>query len=134
MSLNVSKTKYIIVRPRGSKINVNLDEEGVLYNSNEIGEPDDPSMIFKLGRIYNEHPIKNERTYKFLGVYLDEYLSFDTHCGHICNKLAKSNFILSRVKNILPLKSLKTLYSTSHLFTLIYYTVSLSIAAIQKKN
>ena len=54
MSLNESKTKYIIVRPRGSKINVNLDEEGVLYNSKEIGEPEDPYKIFKLGRIHNE--------------------------------------------------------------------------------
>ena len=83
---------------------------GVLYNSNEIGQLDDPSKIFKLGRIFKEHPDINERTYTFLGVYLHEYLSFDTHCNKICNKLAKSNFIISRVKNILPLKSLKTLY------------------------
>ena len=61
-------------------------------------------------RIFNEHPDINERTQKFLGVYLDEYLSFDIHCNKICNKLAKSNFIISRVKNILPPKSLKTLY------------------------
>ena len=68
------------------------------------------TKIFKLGRIYNDHPDKNERTYKFLGVHLDEFLSFDTHCEIISNKLARSNFILSRVKNILPTKSLKTLY------------------------
>ena len=41
---------------------------------------------------------------------VDEYLSFDTHYTLICNKLARSNFIISRVKNILPVKSLKTLY------------------------
>ena len=110
MAVNVSKTKYILFRPRGQKIQVDLDKNGVLYNSNEIGQPVDPNKIFKLGRIFNEHPDPNERTYKFLGVYLDEFLSFDTHCNKICNKLAKSNFIISRVKNILPLKSLKTLY------------------------
>ena len=97
-------------RPKGQKITVNLDENGVLYNSNEIGQPDDPNKIFKLGRIYNDHPCTNERTYKFLGVHLDEFLSFDTHCTIISNKLARSNFIISRVKNILPIKSLKTLY------------------------
>ena len=110
MAVNVNKTKYILFRPRGQKIPVDLDENGVLYNSNEIGQPVDPNKIFKLGRIFNEHPDPNERTYKFLGIYLDEFLSFDTHCNKICNKLAKSNFIISRVKNILPLKSLKTLY------------------------
>ena len=110
MSVNISKTKYILFRPRGQKIPLNLEDNGVLFNSNEIGQPEDPSKIFKLGRIHNEHPDKNERTYKFLGIHLDEFLSFDSHCSLICNKLAKSNFIISRVKNILPTKSLKTLY------------------------
>ena len=120
MSVNVSKTKYILFRPRGQKINLNLEENGIIYNSNEIGGPVNPNKIFKLGRIHNDHPDKAERTYKFLGIHLDEYkflgihldeyLSFDTHCTLICNKLARSNFIISRVKNILPLKSLKTLY------------------------
>ena len=113
MAVNVGKTKYIIFRPKGAKININLDTNGVLYivyNSNEIGKPNDPSKIFKLGRICNENTVKSERTYKFLGIYLDEYLSFDTHCDHICTKLAKSNFIINRVKNILPRHTLKTLY------------------------
>ena len=47
MAVNVSKTKYILFRPRGQKIQVNLEENGVLYNSNEIGQPDDPSNILK---------------------------------------------------------------------------------------
>ena len=41
--------------------------EYVVYNSNEIGLIEDPSKIFKLGRIHNENNDKNERTYKFLG-------------------------------------------------------------------
>ena len=57
MSVNVSKTKYIVFRPcKGhyNYSNINPDEEGVLYNSKEIGEPEDPYKIFKLGRIHNE--------------------------------------------------------------------------------
>ena len=131
MSVNVSKTKYILFRPRGQKILHNLDENGIIYNSNEIGGIDDKSKIFKLGRIHNEHANINERTYKFLGVHLDEYLSFDTHCTIICNKLARSNFIISRVKNILPVKTLKTLY-----FSLIHphllYCLSIFSCTTQK--
>ena len=110
MAVNVSKTKYIIFRPKGSKIAVDLELNGVMYNSNEIGSPNDPDRIFKLGRIHNDHPDKKERTYKFLGILLDEYLSFDAHCDLLCSKLSRSNYIISRVKNILPTKTLKTLY------------------------
>ena len=110
MAANISKTKYIIFRPRGSKINIDLENNGLVYNDNEINVTNDPDKIKKLGRIYNEHPDLNERTYKFLGVYLDEYLSFDAHCTHICNKLSMSNFIINRAKNFLSTKALRTLY------------------------
>ena len=45
--------------------------------------PDDPDNIFKLGRIFNDNPDKRERSYEFLGIYLDKYLSYDTHCNTI---------------------------------------------------
>ena len=110
MAVNVGKTKYIIFRPRGVKIDIDLDKNGIVYNSNEIGCTEDPVNIFKLGRIHNENMDKKERTYKFLGILIDEYLSFDAHCDALCTKLARSNFIISRVKNFLPLVTLKTLY------------------------
>ena len=75
MAVNVNKTKYILFRPRGQKINHNLEENGVLYNSNEIGGPVDPNKIFKLGRIHNDHPDKAVRTYKFLGIHLEGLLA-----------------------------------------------------------
>ena len=61
MAVNVGKTKYILFRPRGQKINHNLEENGIIYNSKEIGGPVDPNKIFKLGRIHNDHPDKAER-------------------------------------------------------------------------
>ena len=110
MAVNVGKTKYIIFRPRGVKIDIDLDKNWIVYNSNEIGCTEDPVNIFKLGRIHNENMDKKERTYKFLGILIDEYLSFDAHCDALCTKLARSNLIISRVKNFLPLVTLKTLY------------------------
>ena len=110
MAVNVSKTKYILFRPKGTRIDIDLDKHGVVYNSNEIGMPDNPKNIFKLGRIYNDNPDKNDRSYKFLGIYLDEYLSYDTHCSTVCKKLAMSNFMLNRAKNFLTPHTLRTLY------------------------
>jgi hypothetical protein len=41
---------------------------------------------------------------------LDEHLSFNQHCAYICNKIAQSNYIIAKSKNLLPIKTLKTLY------------------------
>jgi hypothetical protein len=43
MSVNASKTKYIIFRTQNKP--VNPLECNVVYNSNEIGQPEDPALI-----------------------------------------------------------------------------------------
>jgi hypothetical protein len=35
---------------------------------------------------------------------------FNQHINHVCNKLAQSNYIINRVKNVLPKNVLRTLY------------------------
>jgi hypothetical protein len=109
MAVNISKTKYIIFRPRGANIDLTNCGE-IVYNDNEIGKPYDPSKVTTLDRIYNNNPVKTSRSYKLLGMYLDEFLSFDEHINHMCNKIAQSNFIINRAKNFLPHSALRTLY------------------------
>jgi hypothetical protein len=109
MAVNVSKTKYIIFKNRGKKISLNNDE-GVFFNNNDPLGPQDESKIYKLDRIYDDNPVAQDRTYKLLGVLLDEHLSFNQHCNYICNKLSQSNYIIAKSKNLLPQKILKTLY------------------------
>ena len=109
MAVNVNKTKYIIFKPKGVKINIG-DDEGIIYDENEIGQPIDPNKIKKLDRIYSDSPDLQNRTYKLLGVLLDEHLSFDAHCNYVCTKIAQSNFIINRAKHFLPHNSLRTLY------------------------
>ena len=41
MAVNVSKTQYIIFRPKGAKINVDLENNAIVYNSNEKGKTPD---------------------------------------------------------------------------------------------
>ena len=38
MAVNVSKTKCIIFKPKDRKINIG-DNDGVIYDNNEIGQP-----------------------------------------------------------------------------------------------
>ena len=109
MAVNVSKTKYIIFKPKGVKINID-QVDGIVYDENEIGMPKIESKIAPLVRIHNENPDPCNHTYKLLGLYIDEHLSFDYHCDHVRSKIAQSNFIINRAKHFLPIKSLKTLY------------------------
>ena len=109
MAVNISKTKYIIFRTRGKKIN-HATLLPVVFNNNEIGLPNDPSNIFKLERVHNENPSLEHRSYKLLGVYFDEYLSFDKHSEYICAKLSRSIFCIKRASNKLSHKSLRSLY------------------------
>jgi hypothetical protein len=124
MAVNVSKTKFIVFKPKGTKAEIN-NEDWIYYDNNDNDMPIDPSKIFKLDRISNDNPVLGDRYYKLLGVYLDEHLSFDYHCTAVCNKIARSNYIISRVKNMLPTSSLKTLYYAlvhPHYYTAYLYT------------
>jgi len=86
---------------------INPEDCGVLYNSNEIGHPDDPSLIYPINRINNEG---NEKSFKLLGVLFDEYLSFEYHISSLCAKVSKSLFCINRIKNFVTKPSLKMLY------------------------
>ena len=108
MAVNISKTKYIIFHRKGQKINLNGCE--VLFNENEIGKDVDPTKITPLERIHDNHPTKECKTYKLLGVHLDESLSFKPHIDITCNKISKSLYCINRAKNFLSKKALKSLY------------------------
>jgi hypothetical protein len=109
MAVNVSKTKYIIFKPKNKKITIGPGE-GIVFNNNDIGEFNDESKIFELDRIYDDNPNKSDKCFKLLGLYLDENLTFNYHYDHVCNKLAQSNYIISRVKKQLPRNALRSIY------------------------
>jgi hypothetical protein len=107
LSLNANKTKYIIIRPRqkqcdltGLKIYINNSE------LNRIGTDCD------------------EKAAKFLGISIDEHLTWKYHIAHVNSKVSRSLFAIRQVKHILPSTSLKTLY-----FSLIHSHLSYGLLA-----
>ena len=54
----------------------------------------------------------NEQSVKFLGIHMDECLTWKHHIAHIKNKLSKSLFMIKQTKNVLHYDTLKTLYYT----------------------
>ncbi len=102
MSVNASKTKFVIFRTQNKP--VNPLEYNVVYNSNELGQPEDPALISPIERISS---VNDESSFKLLGVLFDEHLSFKPHIDMLCTKLSKSLYCLSRVKNFVNADSLK---------------------------
>ncbi len=105
MAVNAAKTKYIVFRTRGKPINP-LDCN-LVFNNNEIGVQNDPELIYPIERIYNDGETKS---FKLLGVLFDEYLCFDEHKTHLCNKISKSLFCINRIKNFVDMNTRKLLY------------------------
>lgn len=95
LTLNVSKTKFIIFR-----------------NKNMVIDPD--SISLKIGHEIIERIGQDcaKKSYKFVGHLLDEFLTWEPHINHIQTKLGSGNYAISKCKNILPLKIRKMLYNS----------------------
>ena len=64
---------------------------------------------------FGGQPLIQSNVTKFLGVYLDEHLTWKYHINFVCKQIAKSIGILSRTRFYLSCKTKLTLY-----YTLIY--------------
>ena len=90
LSLNIDKTSYILF---------------CAGNARSI-----PQHSFEL--FIESFKVKQVESCKFLGVYLDEKLTWKTHIEQITSKMSKAIGIISRIKHILPKYILHTLYYT----------------------
>ena len=94
LSLNVKKTNYSIFSPTKFPHDVNRT------------------------LILNNTSINREHSVRFLGLNIDQQLTWNTHINKLKSKIASSMFILNRVKKQLPHDALKSIYLTlvhSHL-------------------
>ena len=86
LSLNTDKTFYIVFHKKSQKVPNNITLQ--IYGKN----------------------ITAKQTTKFLGMTIDSLLNWHNHIGTIVNRLRSSNYILNRLKHLLPITSLKSLY------------------------
>ena len=103
LAVNASKTKIIIFSNKKIISNFQFyfdqnDRENITAN---------PNLITPLERISNQSDIPSV---KLLGVYLDEFLTFDSHVDKICKKINSALYYLNSVKKFLSIKALTKLY------------------------
>lgn len=95
LKLNKSKTNFVVFCPPGRHINF---EQYPIKINNEV---------------INQTNTQNKKTqFKFLGICLDEHLSWKNHVNYICNKISRSIYMINRVKHFMPKPALKLLYYT----------------------
>ncbi len=88
LSLNATKSTYIIIPPKRQSHD-NLNDQHL-----QIGN----------------HYLKRSKEVKFLGILLDENLTFKTHINQLKNKAKKGLAALSSVKYLLPYSAKKLIY------------------------
>jgi hypothetical protein len=115
MALNVSKTKYMIFHVPNKRI---MNNPQLIYDGNAPDSDHNPDLVSSIERIHNNHENPSHRSFKLLGIYLDENLNFNSNTTALSNKLSRALFFINRVKLTLSPKALKALYTSffhSHL-------------------
>ena len=100
LSLNISKTNYVLFSPKNLQINIDFDD----------------TCVLKFGDEY----IQGKDYVKFLGMFLDKHLDWSQQFVQLRVKLARTLYIMNSSKNILPLDCRKTLYYSLFYSHLIY--------------
>jgi hypothetical protein len=107
----------------------------IYYNGNEPNQIHSDALVSVLERYHENHPQPDCRSYKLLGIFLDEHLSLEYHVTHICNKLTKSLYCIKQAKQLIPPDGLKSLYFALIHSHLTYCTLIFSgITAINRNR
>jgi hypothetical protein len=90
LSMNTTKSKYMVFH---------------LPQTNQNRLPD-------LNICINNIQLERVTEFNFLGITLDETLSWKPHINKVCNKIAKSIGVIKRLNRCLPVPTLVTLYNS----------------------
>ena len=91
LSVNINKTNYVIFSSKQKTTKINLPV------------------------LFDDKPLKRVNVVKFLGIYIDENLTWKYHIDHVCNKISKSIGGIARSRFVLSTKTKLSLY-----YSLIY--------------
>ena len=60
--------------------------------------------------VVNDQPISRTSAHKYLGVHIDEKLTWDCHVDTICKKVSAGIGVMRCIKNFVPVATLETVY------------------------
>ena len=95
LTLNIAKTKYILFRDKNQL--VNFDNLHLLIDNEKMD---------RIGAGCEEE------YFKFVGMRLDEHLTWKYHTDHVRGKVASAVYALSKLRNLLPKHVKQTVYNS----------------------
>ena len=115
-----SELEMISVWFKANKLSLNIDKtKFILFRSHRK-----PAPPYALKIVIDNNELLQESSSKFLGVYVDQHLTWNDHILHISKKLSKNISILSRIRHCLPKHILQHLYYTLFFPYLSYCNIS----------
>ena len=93
LSLNPKKTKFIVIKPFQRH-----------YYCTNLSVCVNNVPLMQIGSSFGE------KSTKFLGIHIDESLSWRHHVNYVNNKISRALYAIKQVKHFLPIESLHTLY------------------------
>ena len=112
LSLNTEKTKFMIIKSKFNTIS-NTNHNGIFINGQRIEQVDQ---------------------YKYLGVKVDEYLTFSKHAEYVTYKIAKKVNLMNRMSSYLSSWAKLTIYKTIILPHFNYCSSILSLLTLTEKG
>src|SRR6218665_3916859 len=83
-----------------NRLTLNLEKTNfIIFKSHRKNMP----LVNQMSLVINGVPITQVITTKFLGVYVDQHLTWKEHIKNIANKIAKNVGIIARSSHLLPL-------------------------------
>ena len=90
---------------RTNKLSLNILKTKLLIFDNKVKD------FRNINVILDGHQVNASSHAKFLGLTIDDRLNWKQHISEVSKQLSKSNGVINRLKNVLPKKSLLTLYN-----------------------
>ena len=95
---------------RANKISLNNDKSEMIYFREVINTiPTDNKIKLNGKKLYPSKKLK------YLGVYLDETLSGNSHCDELIKILNRANGMLAKARHFVPSKEIKNMQSSHHI-------------------
>lgn len=110
LQLNISKTNYVVFTPINKPLNYTID------------------------LIYRNNRLKQSKAQKFLGVWFENNLSWNTHVSKLTAELSKTVGCLYKIRDIIPLWLKKTLYYSLFFSKLSYCALVWGTTSTQNYN
>ena len=105
ISSTISKTKDWLI---ANKLTLNINKTKILlFNKNNS---ENKKLRIKLS--IDSKQIDDVQNHTFLGIIIDNKLSWKSHIDNICNKIIKLIYIIKTIKNLVSTNTLRSIYTS----------------------